>query len=98
VDNSGQFTLTYDLEPDDLADFGNIWPERKRRRRRTTITVIVWVLVALATLADMFLATYGHPDASIPLWTYVVEILAVGVLAVGIRQLWLLSYGSGQAP
>lgn len=88
------FSLTYELEPDDLKEVYVARPKRKRRRSYAMLNTVLWaVLVAALTAVTVALdlPSVVKDTSGTPGWLYVVDAVIWGLVAYGARLVWRLS-------
>jgi YcxB-like protein len=88
------FSLTYELQPDDLQDLFATRPERKRRRARVIYATVIWALLDAALTAvtvalDLPSVVKNSPGA--PSWMYVVDATIWLFVINGAIIVWRLS-------
>lgn len=84
-----EFTLTYEMQPDDLVDMMKVSRTRKRRRAQYTVAVAMWVLVAIGVAVYRVLARRDH--VNITPWIYLGQTFALLTVLYLASILWRLS-------
>jgi hypothetical protein len=70
------FSLTYELQLDDLQDLSTVGPGRKHRRARVIYATVVWALLGAALTAvtvGLNLTSVVKNSSGAPSWMYVVD-------------------------
>ena len=93
-DRSPRFSLDYELQPSDLAEFYRTDRARRRRRASFLISLAAWGILAVAFTA----ITVALNEPSVvrgssgpPSWIYAIDIVAWILAANAVRIAWRLS-------
>ena len=86
VDPGAEFSLTYEVQPDDLGEIWAAEPEMRRLRTRAVFsTVLLALLCALLTAFTVVVEfkSVAERSSGVPGWIYVVDLVLWGLVIWG---------------
>ena len=93
VDPGAEFSLTYEVQPDDLGEIWAAEPEMRRLRTRAVFsTVLLALLCALLTAFTVVVEfkSVAERSSGVPGWIYVVDLVLWGLVIWGSFIIWHL--------
>jgi hypothetical protein len=93
-DRRARFSLDYELQPSDLAEFYRMDRARRRRRTRVLVSLAAWGILAVAFTA--ITVALNEPSvvrdsSGAPGWIFAVDIISWSIAAGSARIAWRLS-------
>jgi YcxB-like protein len=94
VDPGAEFSLTYEVQPDDLGEILAAEPEIRRLRTRAAFSTVLLalfgaVLTAFTVVAE--LNSVAERSSGVTGWIYVVDVVLWGIVFWGSFIIWRLS-------
>jgi hypothetical protein len=73
VNPGSEFSLTYEVQPDDLKEIFAAEPDRRRARSRIAFSTVLWALPCAILTAFTIAA---ERSSGVPGWIYVVNVVS----------------------